>query len=144
MGAASIARGSERTSVRRRLAVIADDLHDAREILAAVLQRAGFDVVEASDGRALLAAIEELGRQRRTLDVIIADIDMPGIDGIEAARQARQLAPAVPIVLITGLRDEKTVARASVVGARAIMQRPFDPAELVALLDELIAPVMAT
>jgi CheY-like chemotaxis protein len=120
--------------------VVADDSDDAREILVRALRRAGFEVVEARDGRELLATASELSQAGQPLDGVVADIDMPGPDGIEASRRLRHLMPAVPIVLITGLRDERTISRARSAGATAILQRPFESAELTAVLEELILP----
>lgn len=118
--------------------LVADDLDDARELLAGALRRAAFEVVEARNGQELLAAVSELSRAGQTLDAVVADVDMPVTNGIEAARQLRELMPSVPIVLMTGLRDERTISRARAVGASAILQRPFEPDELLGVLAELL------
>lgn len=118
--------------------LVADDLDDARELLAGALRRAAFEVVEARDGQELLALVSELSRAGQALDAVVADVDMPVTNGIEAARQLRELMPSVPIVLMTGLRDERTISRARAVGASAILQRPFEPDELLGVLAELL------
>jgi DNA-binding response OmpR family regulator len=118
--------------------VLADDLDDARELLATALRRESYEVVEARDGAALLATIESLRQAGQTIDAVVADINMPATDGILATRRIRELFPALPIILMTALRDERTLSKAHWAGASAIMQRPFAPAELVALLAELI------
>jgi two-component system OmpR family response regulator len=76
-----------------------DDEALLRHVLARCLTDAGFDVIEAEDGQAALAALSSC---RDSLQLVITDINMPGMDGVEFAREFRPLCPRVPILFITG------------------------------------------
>jgi CheY-like chemotaxis protein len=83
----------------RRTALLVDDEALLRRLLARILGEAGFGVVEAENGEVALAAAL---RMNGTLDLVVSDIHMPVMNGLELARQLRPLHPAVPILLITG------------------------------------------
>jgi CheY-like chemotaxis protein len=112
-------------------ALLADDDEDSRALLATILRRAGFEVVEASDGQELL---ERYSAMRSTAhagpDVVVSDIGMPGCDGISATQVLRSDS-LVPIVLITAFDDAATLQSARSAGADLVMFKPVDGASLV-------------
>ena len=107
--------------------LIVDDSSVMRKIVERALRQAGLDLVkvlEAGSGREGLAA---LGRER--VDLIVSDINMPNMDGLEFLRQiqAHGLAPGVPAVMITTESGEEHVREALAAGAQGYIRKPFTP-----------------
>jgi DNA-binding NarL/FixJ family response regulator len=113
--------------------LLADDHRVVREGVRALLEQAGFQVVaEADDG-------EQAVRLARThqVDVAILDIEMPGIDGIECARQILSTHPAIGIVLLTVWSDEEHVVAALRAGVRGYVVKTQASSELVDAVREV-------
>jgi CheY-like chemotaxis protein len=85
--------------------LIVDDQPDFRAMLTVILQRSGFQVFVAADGEEALRLVSEIAP-----DLILMDVSMPGMDGIEAAHRIRQLTSA-PILFLSALGGPETVAR---------------------------------
>src|SRR2546423_15669452 len=77
--------------------LVVDDDKAVRTVIKTVLELEGFDVVVAEDGRSGIAAI-----QSYSFDVVIVDIFMPGMDGLETIRVFNKYAPSVPVIAISG------------------------------------------
>ncbi|MBI2196992.1 MAG: response regulator, partial [Candidatus Rokubacteria bacterium] len=77
--------------------LVADDESGVRESVGRVLRHEGFRVIAAEDGDAALAALREGG-----VDLLLADLRMPGLDGLELLRAAKLLTPEVEIVVLSG------------------------------------------
>jgi signal transduction histidine kinase/DNA-binding NarL/FixJ family response regulator len=104
---------------RPRRVVIIDDTQDLRELLKLALSRGGFDVVaEAGDGREGI----EVVRSTRP-DVVLLDLAMPIMDGIEALPTIRRLCPAAKIVVLSGFGAQQMSARAVAAGADGYVQK---------------------
>lgn len=84
--------------------MIVDDEPDIRKVVRMALQKAGYDVVEAEDGQKAIEIINT-GENRLMLDVIICDIRMPKINGVEAITYFRKEYPRVPLIVLTGFPD---------------------------------------
>ena len=84
--------------------LVVDDEPDIRKVVKMALTKAGYDVIEAEDGEKAIEAIQE-GENPLLLDVIICDIRMPKINGIEAINYFQQQWPRVPIIVLTGFPD---------------------------------------
>jgi two-component system chemotaxis response regulator CheY len=84
--------------------LIVDDEPDIRRVVKMVLTKAGYDVIEAEDGERAIAAIKE-GENPILLSVIICDIRMPKINGVEAINYFQQQWPRVPLIVLTGFAD---------------------------------------
>ena len=111
-------------------ALIVDDSSVMRKIVERALRQAGLSlryVFEASCGTEAL----ELLRQNR-VDLILSDINMPHMDGLEFLRQLRtqNLAPDVPVVMITTESSEDQVHKAIVAGAQGYIRKPFTPEQV--------------
>jgi DNA-binding response OmpR family regulator len=106
--------------------LVVDDEPKIREIVRRYLEQDGYDVVEAADGTTALKA----AREARP-DLIILDIMMPGIDGIEVLRQVRTESQ-VPVILLTARVEEVDTLVGLAVGADDYVTKPFSPRELVA------------
>lgn len=118
------------TKTRLRVLVAEDD--DAfRRLLASTLRRDGFEVVEARNGRELVDHVAALvQRTAEPFDVIISDIRMPVMTGIDALAGLRAADWSTPVILITAFGDETTRAEAMQLGAGAFFAKPFDLADL--------------
>ena len=84
--------------------LIVDDEPDIRKVVRMTLQKAGYDVLEAENGEKAIEVINS-GENRLLLDVIICDIRMPKVNGIEAIAYFRQNYPRVPLIVLTGFPD---------------------------------------
>lgn len=111
-----------------------DDTRLMREMLVSCLRDGGHDVVEAVDGR---EALERL-RQHRPA-IVITDLNMPVMDGLEFIENARKEACGVglPMLLLTTETAGRLKERAKAVGATGWLNKPFDPDQLLRLVDQL-------
>src|SRR6266536_6167448 len=117
--------------------LVVEDQDDDRQILRDLLTSADFEVIEAMDGEAGLAAAAA-----NRPDLILMDIQLPGIDGYEATRRlkANTLLHAIPIIAVTSyaLTGEAETARAA--GCDAYIPKPYSPRQLLAKVREFLSP----
>ncbi len=109
-----------------RTILIADDDPHIRQLLAFALARAGLDAIEAEDGAAALAMVAA-----RAPDLVILDINMPRMDGIETCRRLRA-AGDLPILFLSSRDDEIDRILGIELGADDYVTKPFSPREVVA------------
>ena len=107
-------------------ALVVDDEPPLVQVVSGYLAREGFDVVSAADGEAAVAA----AREHRP-DVIVLDLMLPGVDGVEACRRIRTFSDAY-IIMLTAKSDEVDKLIGLSVGADDYLTKPFSPRELVA------------
>lgn len=107
--------------------LVAEDDPDIRDLVVFRLERDGHDVTAVSDG---LAALEHLAVE--PADIVILDVMMPGMSGIDAARAIRadERLTNVPIILLTARTQESDVAQGYAAGADDYVAKPFSPREL--------------
>ena len=116
------------------LLVVAEDDTDIREIMVRVLRRAGHEVLDAPDGAAGLRAVRE-----HRPDLLVSDIDMPIMTGVELALAVRA-DPAtadVPVLFVSGSLSPGDV-RPDEAGVTAVLLKPFLPRELVACVEKVL------
>ena len=115
--------------------LVIDDEKDLIELVRYNLEREGFDVCAATDGRAGL----ELAERRRP-DVIVLDLMMPGVDGLEVCRQLRKndRTSDVLILMLTAKAGESDRVVGLELGADDYVTKPFSPRELVARVKALV------
>jgi CheY-like chemotaxis protein len=116
--------------------LIADDDASNREVLSYYLRRQGYDVVAVADGELALAAIAG-----RRFAVVLLDVVMPGLDGLEALRRIRgtHSASELPVILFTGLDAPDALDAAGELGANAWLAKPYQLADLLAAVRGQIA-----
>ena len=124
--------------MKRIKALIVDDSSVMRKIVERSLRQAGIElseVVEAANGVEGLAA---LGRTK--VDLILSDINMPVMDGLEFVRQLQGVAEAknIPVVMITTEGSESNVMQALSLGAKGYIRKPFTPDQV----KEYVLPVL--
>ena len=122
----------------RQTALLADDEQPVRAYVSAVLRQEGFEVLEAADGRDALSIVQ---RMEGTVDVLVTDVRMPRMTGIELVRAVKTDFPAIPVIYISGepqwsgLHDP----RAHVL----FVQKPFRPQAIVTAVRTVIDAVGA-
>ncbi len=110
--------------------LVVDDDESIRRMLVAVLARDGFQTVAAADGEEGLALFRS-----QSPDIVLMDIRMPGMSGIEAMRAMLELRPGVAVILMTAYADLETAVQAIKAGVFDFIIKPFDLAEIGLLVD---------
>lgn len=105
--------------------LVVDDDPTVAEVLLAYLRRDGFDAAHAADGFAALAIA-----QQAPPDLVVLDVMLPGIDGLEVCRRLRAARPDLPIVMLTARTEEEDRIAGLEVGADDYVVKPFSPREL--------------
>jgi len=113
--------------------LICDDQEMMRDSLAAILVRADHDVVATGDGPAAVARLSA-GR----FDLLITDLRMPRMSGIELLAESRRLRPEMPVVLMTAFASVQTAVDAMKAGAYDYIQKPFDGDEIKLLVERTL------
>ncbi len=114
--------------------LIVDDDIVVRDSLGKWFESEGFDV-SIAPGAA--AALEMLSGRR--FDLALVDIKMPGVDGIELQAKLREIDPSMPVIIMTGFASVETAVKALKNGAYDYITKPFDPDELVHLVNKAIS-----
>lgn len=110
--------------------LVMDDEKSVQLLLERVLTGAGHTVSVVDSGEAALAALDE-----HTYDLMIADKNLPGVDGLEVIRVARTKHPALQAVVITGFPTPESKEKAESLGAHAFVTKPFGVLEIVEICD---------
>ena len=118
--------------VRGRV-LVADDEASARMGLATLLRDAGFEVEEAEDGERALESLKASAP-----DVLVTDLHMPGLDGIQLLERAREAIPELIVVLVTAFADVDTAVRAMQLGAEHYLTKPVQFDELLVVIDRAL------
>jgi len=113
-------------TAQAKMILVVDDEADLRNVVGSYLRAEGFGVIEASDGTEAVEAVRSLSP-----DLVVMDIRMPTMDGIEALRQIRTFSD-VYVVLLTARSEEADKVIGLSVGADDYLTKPFSPRELVA------------
>jgi two-component system cell cycle response regulator CpdR len=114
--------------------LLAEDDASMRGFLARALIKAGHVVVDVSDGEAAMSCLID-----NEFDLLLADIVMPGINGIDLARHANNDAPKLKVMLITGFAAVALKARGELSPTAKVMSKPFHLNTLVDEVDKLLA-----
>jgi two-component system, cell cycle response regulator DivK len=124
----------------KRILVI-EDQEDNRQILRDLLTSADFEVIEAVDGEAGLAAAAA-----HRPDLVLMDIQLPGLDGYEATRRikADAVLRAIPVIAVTSYASSSDVDKARAAGCDAFVSKPFSPRQLLAKVREYLFPPAPT
>ncbi len=124
----------------KRILVI-EDQQDNRQILRDLLTSADFEVIEAEDGEAGLAAAAA-----HRPDLILMDIQLPILDGYEATRRIKGDAAlhAIPVIAVTSYASSSDVDKARAAGCDAFVSKPYSPRQLLAKVREHLSPPAPT
>jgi DNA-binding NtrC family response regulator len=115
-----------------KILVIEDEL-SVRLGISCTLEGAGYKVVSAENGMEGIRLFE-----KESFDVVVTDLRLPGADGIEVLKSVKNISPDTGVIVITAFADVKTAVEAMREGAYDYISKPFDPAELLIVLDRFI------
>jgi DNA-binding response OmpR family regulator len=118
--------------------LVVDDDPTVSDVVGRYLERAGYRAVIARDGPQALA---EFHRDRP--DLVVLDLMLPGIDGLEVCRRLRQHAQAVPVIMLSALGEETDRVLGLLLGADDYVTKPFSPQELVLRVRSVLRRVSA-
>ncbi|MBS0333371.1 MAG: response regulator [Proteobacteria bacterium] len=113
--------------------LLAEDDDSLRGFLARALERAGYDVVACADGDEAAAVLDE------DWDLLLTDIVMPGMDGIEVARQAAARHPELRIMFITGFAAVALAAGSQAPAGAKVLSKPIHLREIVSEVERMMA-----
>ncbi|GGE46242.1 response regulator [Marinicauda pacifica] len=108
--------------------LLAEDDHSMRDFLTKALKRAGHEVEPVGDGE---EGLEALGDRAGVFDLLLTDIVMPGVDGIELARRAAEIDPGLKIMFITGFAAVALNAGSNAPKDAKVLSKPFHLRDLV-------------
>ena len=117
--------------------LIVDDSASLRQVVGITLKGAGYSVIEACDGKDALGKLDG-----RKINLIISDVNMPNMNGIDFVMAAKQL-PAykfTPVIMLTTEAGEKMKAQGQAIGVKAWVVKPFQPAQMLTAVSKLILP----
>lgn len=117
--------------------LVVDDSASLRQVVSIALKGAGYDVIEGVDGK---DALSKLNGQK--IHLIISDVNMPNMNGIEFVKAAKQL-PAykfTPVIMLTTESGESLKQEGQAAGAKAWVVKPFQPPQMLAAVSKLILP----
>lgn len=115
--------------------LLVDDRTEFLKVLQERMQSRGYEVVGAASGAQALAALGEQGG----FDVVVLDMVMPEMDGIQTLERLRQTDPAMAVIVLTGYGSSAQVARALALGAQDYLVKPVDLDILLERIDEALA-----
>lgn len=117
--------------------LIVDDSASLRQVVCIALRGAGYDVIEAQDGKDALSKLDG-----RKIHLIISDVNMPNMDGISLVKAVKQL-PAykfTPIIMLTTETGDDKKSAGQAAGAKAWVVKPFQPGQMLSAVSKLILP----
>jgi CheY-like chemotaxis protein len=115
--------------------LVVDDHDPTRQTITRMLEAGGFEVVQASSGNEALA---RLSRESEDIDMVLSDVTMPGMTGIDLSYQIRELYPSMPVAIVSG--DVSELER-SIIGRADVpfIKKPFHAESLYSAVKEAIA-----
>ncbi len=117
--------------------LIVDDSATIRQVVGMTLKGAGYEVMEASDGKDALNKLDG-----KKINLIISDVNMPNMDGITFVKEAKKLAnyKFTPVIMMTTESQDSKKQEGQAAGAKAWVVKPFQPEQMLAAVAKLIMP----
>lgn len=117
--------------------LVVDDSSSFRQVVSMALKSAGYDVIEAGDGKDALGKLDG-----RKINLIVSDVNMPVMDGISFVTAAKQLAAYkfTPVIMLTTESGDDMKAKGKAAGVKAWVVKPFQPPILLDAVSKLILP----
>lgn len=118
-----------------KVIMTADDSNSVRQMVNFTLKQAGYEVIEATDGKDALSKID-----KKTINMLITDLNMPNMDGIELIRNVRAMNEYrfVPIIMLTTESQAEKKQAGKEAGATGWIVKPFNPEQLLAVVKKVI------
>ena len=123
-------------------ALFVDDEVEFLELMQKRLTRRGMDVVTAPDGQSALDALDQALASGQTFEIVVMDVRMPGMDGLETLRHMKAKAPKIPVILLTGHACLGVAVQGLDLGAYDYMLKPVAISELIIKMEEAARSAM--
>ncbi len=124
-------------AVVRRTILLVDDEDQVLQTTRTMLEESGFTVLTAIDG---VEGVAVFRSQAAHLSAVVLDMNMPRMDGAEAFRQMRRIAPGVPVILTSGFDEQDAVSEFTAAGLAGFIQKPYRMRALLQKIEDAIAP----
>jgi CheY-like chemotaxis protein len=118
-----------------RTVLVADDNNGVRELVVTILGRRGWRTLEAADGHEAVLLID---RDYATIDLLVTDIEMPRVSGLEVTVRARALRPELPVVMMS-VSNPRQLPPGSIASDVIFLQKPFTMQELIDAIDAALS-----
>lgn len=117
--------------------LIVDDSASLRQVVSIALKGAGYETIEASDGKDALSKLDG-----RKIHLVISDVNMPNMDGITFVKEMKTIPSYkfTPVIMLTTEAGEAKKAEGQAAGAKAWVVKPFQPAQMITAVSKLILP----
>ena len=119
-----------------------DDEVEFLELMHKRLSRRGMDVVTAPDGQTALNLLDQAMQAGQTFEIVVMDVRMPGMDGLETLRHMKEKAPQIPVILLTGHACMGVAVQGLDLGAYDYMLKPVAISELIIKMEEAARSAM--
>lgn len=127
-----------RSASSKPLLMVVDDEPAQRKLIGGFLQSQGVEIVEAPSAEAMLEWLDDQTDETPTLDMILLDVRLPKMSGIDALPEIRKRSPEIPVVLITAFADVRQAVEAVKRGADDYLSKPIDLEELKVLVMDML------
>ncbi len=123
-------------------ALFVDDEVEFLELMHKRLTRRGMEVVTAPDGQTALHLLDQAMQEGQTFEIVVMDVRMPGMDGLETLRHMKEKAPKIPVILLTGHACMGVAVQGLDLGAYDYMLKPVAISELIIKMEEAARSAM--
>ena len=123
-------------------ALFVDDEVEFLELMHKRLTRHGMDVITAPDGQTALNLLDQAMQEGQTFEIVVMDVRMPGMDGLETLRHMKEKAPKIPVILLTGHACMGVAVQGLDLGAYDYMLKPVAISELIIKMEEAARSAM--
>ena len=125
------------TMVKQGEILVVDDQPGILETLSDILEAKGYGVATASDGFTAIRKAKE-----KKFDLILMDIKMPGINGVQTFREIKKIAPATAVVMMTAYAVEDLIREAIEEGAYTVVYKPFDTQKVIQTIEQVLESML--
>lgn len=119
--------------------LVVEDEFNTRFAIDFALSKAGYATAQAQNGAEALSILKERVEAQRPFDLVVTDIQMPGMNGIELIDELRKISGALPVLVITGFGDKKMLIELLRRGCADYLDKPFSPDDLLAVVDRVLS-----
>ena len=123
-------------------ALFVDDEVEFLELMHKRLTRRGMEVITAPDGQTALNLLDQAMQEGQTFEIVVMDVRMPGMDGLETLRHMKEKAPKIPVILLTGHACMGVAVQGLDLGAYDYMLKPVAISELIIKMEEAARSAM--
>ncbi len=118
--------------------IVVDDEQDVRDVIRLQLEQKGFNILEATNGQEAIDLLRS-GDNMVNVGLILCDIRMPKVNGVECIDFLKREAPGVPVVVVTGYPDSDLAANLLKKGVKHYLVKPVEKEKLLAIVDDIVA-----